>query len=325
MSARKILAAVSALALALLLGACAGYPVPLTAQVGSSVLIPLQGVYGSAIGYGSYTPPGYTSPDQTPLTDPQRGELIYTLTSPTPFELETRSTTLVTPYPTAKASRTGNGWPWEVVSLVDIPSGAPTGTFGFTVTHRYTDPATGATKNDNISYKGQITILPQNITFTNSAGSSQTVSGESTTLGIISCSNGVCTPQDESSTMPSYTPDPALRLSLTVPSGSNKAWGADITLSYPAGVMTVNDVIEGEWDRTTHRAVVWYNDDGSGTLTIHAAASDSQLGGIDIPFSLVNSASQILDPTSVTVTQVNAWDQDGVAIPGTTASINGIY
>src|SRR5262245_1645204 len=97
---------------------CAGYPVPLSAQAGSSIVVPLAAGESDVIGFGGAS-----------HTDYQRGAMIYRLDGPTGMELTTRFSIAAEAH---ASSLMAGSWfafanPPSIISLVDIPANAPEG------------------------------------------------------------------------------------------------------------------------------------------------------------------------------------------------------
>lgn len=304
--------------LLLALAGCQGQPVPLTAQAGSSVLIPLNFDAGTVndVGFGG-----------SDFTDYQRGKLVYRLDGPSGFALTTRATSLALAYPGTTAGKGGSAPTTQIVSLVDIPASADPnylGTHTLYVQHVYTDPATGTVKTAaGPGYSGEITILPAQISVPLPGGGTQTVVGQPTP--IASCvPGGNCAPgsfQDQTANLPLLIPKPELRVTL-----STSVWAADLSVTYPPSVISVLDGFETPFGRVTHLATVWMQDDASaGHLEVHAVASTAAFSLLSISFDLNDGASQILDPSTVGVSVVKAWDQNGALIPNVTVSSTGIY
>lgn len=322
MHVNRIVAVCCAAAVAVVLGACAFEPIPMTAQIGSSVLIPLQGLSGGAVGYGAY----HDTIDANPPTDPQRGVLIYSLDTPSgPVALETRGTWIAGADSASQVARGSASTGFlQVVSLVDIPTGTPEGTYDLEVTHHYTDAA-GQVHDDPVADSRKISILPQTVTATHPDGTTEQVTGQSTPMAYITCKGGVCTTSgnDVSASVQSTIPDPAVGIVLDSGSSSIQIWAADLTVTYPSRVINVVDAMETPLTQLDHLATVWYTDSGLGSLDVQAVATEQAFKYLSIVFNLVDGSSQILDPTQVHVTVNKAWDQTGAEIP-VTASVSGI-
>src|SRR5262245_59843903 len=119
---RRVIAAVIVVGVGML--GCQTRPIPLSAQRGSTVVIPLS--WGTGLfGYGG-----------TEYTDYQRGQMVFRLDSLTGFELTTRFSTIAVASPRASFGATATSAGGQVVSLVDIPVGAPLGTHALYVVRK---------------------------------------------------------------------------------------------------------------------------------------------------------------------------------------------
>src|SRR5262245_27152442 len=135
---------------------CQTRPIPLSAQRGSTVVLPLS--WGTGLfGYGG-----------TEYTDYQRGKMVFRLDGAAGFELTTRFSTIAAPSPRAILGTSGSAG-GQVISLVDIPLAAPLGTHSVFVARNQ------GGSDYPFTYGGQLKILPESVT----AGS-ETITGQST-------------------------------------------------------------------------------------------------------------------------------------------------
>ena len=291
--------------LSIVLG-CQGKVLPLSAQAGSTILIPLTGE-GENVGYGG-----------TAGEDYQRGTLVYQLDGPGGFELATRASSAVVPVASASA---GLGFEpkRQVVSLVDIPTNAPVGTHTLHVKRRRIESGTPVDYTGP-DYHGEITILPNEVEFEVS-GTPVTSVGAPTPFERWNCDTPPCvwTNVDVESAIPM----PELRLayeSLETPLAA-----VELEVAYPAEVINVFDVYALPNISINHSAVLWYDDDAeNGVLRIGASmVSPYPVVEIGISFHLDQGATAILDPDEVVVTVEGAWDSDGSPISATFAK--GIF
>ena len=99
--------------------ACHGRPFPLSAQAGSTIVIPMTDTENSALG-----PFGLGGSD---YDDPQRGSLVVHLGSATGFALETRLAFIAAPPVESQVGPWGGGFGRSLLLVVDIPTDAPLG------------------------------------------------------------------------------------------------------------------------------------------------------------------------------------------------------
>lgn len=278
------------------LAACSGKPIPLSAQAGSTVAIPLlSGSYPTEIGYGG-----------TEVTDYQRGALVFRLDGPTGMELVTRGTSLVFASPASAAGRGIVSGPSQIVSIGDLPADAPVGTHSLYVTRRRIE-AGQPVEYAFPGYAGPIQILPNQITVPLSGGGSESITGAPTPFQAYLGSW-----LDVRANVPWVVPDPELRLQL-----STAVFALEMTVVYPASVITVQDVLEPPVIATDHLATVWSSESNPsqpGTLHVKAVAGAQGFSTVSLVFTLKDGASQILDPDATTVTVTKAYDQNGDAL-----------
>jgi hypothetical protein len=269
---------------------CMAQIAPLSAQAGSSIVIPLNGSANATVGYGG-----------TEIADPQRGQMRYTLKA-TPagdVHLVTRASTRLLPHPGADVAR-GTLPVTQILSLVDIPSSVAAGTYQIDAA---LIPPAGAPAV-SWDYEGALTVLP------NVVGTS---TGTPTPFTMYSCLIG-CGFNANNGALATPLPEVVIVLSDWV-------WAADVTIEYPAATIDFVEAYEGTvMSHINNRALVWAEDDASGgVLQVHAAAVTDSFYRLLMVFDLAGAT--ILNPALVDVTVNAAWDEDGDPIPGVTASI----
>lgn len=291
------------LLLVLLVGglACQGQVTPLSAQAGSTILIPIGGTYSSN-----------TSPDTMGFggdeyTDYQRGELVYMLGGPGGVELDTRATVALPSHPNSVDSTSGIFGSLSSVqyaSVVDIPTTAPTGEHTLHVVRRVirngqTMDQTGPT------YNGTITILPNQIT----QGVPVPVVGERTDIARWDPFKSSWL--DESGKVPQLVPRPEIRIGL-----DREVWALELALSYPPPVIDVQGSAQPLDDALLNqRAITWLRDDeSSATVFISAAAQKTPLRQLSLVFTLDDGSAQVLDPTQLGVVSIRGYDDTGSVV-----------
>lgn len=298
--APKLLFCVASLALGI---ACQGQPAPLTAQVGSTIVVPLSGGFTSTVfGYGG-----------TEVIDYQRGEMRFRLDGPTGSILTTRGTSRVS---AGHSSPLGRGFGFapssiQVVSVVEIP--ADDDLVGPHLLHvsrvriensaevEYTYPA-GTFGPMSLS------ILPSEVTFPLPGGGSATVTGAATPfVGWIA---GIAY-TDITSAIPAVVPDPEIEVQFDTPLSA-----LEITVNYPDDVIDVVGVLEPPQTYVGNLAKVWYEESTPGTLVIKSVAGGRQFAVLSIVFTLDDGATEILDPDDVAIAVDKAFDDDGSPVAG---------
>lgn len=284
------------LRLALLLGAvvpfaaaCGGPTVPLSAQAGSSIVIPLTGDAVSpvgTIGFGSEL-----------IEDHQRGRLVFRLSGPG-TELRTRATAAVR---AARANASAGNV--QIVSLVDIPADSPVGTFEIDVARRFRD-LSGVVQETPIPYQGAIAVLPHELDY----DCDQIVDrvGTPTPLEMLREGQPPFPIDSLAQTVLVQKPELVLALSRTVQS-------LEFELDVPPGVIVVERVAPAI-GKAVDNNLAWQEETAPGRVTA-AVVAQSGFERVAVAFSLVDGASQILDPASVSVTIRSATDGDGVELP----------
>lgn len=295
--------------LSLGVAACQGAPIPLSAQRGSTILIPLSGApvsgdtqfFGGVIAYGG-----------TEVVDRQRGELVFRLDGPTGPALVTRGATSVVSHPAAPISRDVelNRPTQQVVAIVDIPveaQEAPLGTHDLYIERQWIE-----NEQEQIEagpqYFGQIAILPHQIVVDLQGGGSETIMGAQTPFAALCGAS--CPPQDMLENVPLTVPDPEFQFSLSPP-----VWSVSLTITYPDEVIDVTDVFATLVGPTplNQRPLVWFDDDGEGNLVVGAAAVDTNypLRRLSVAFQLDTETSSILKKDQPFVQVIDASDANG--------------
>jgi hypothetical protein len=285
--------------------ACEGQVVPLTAQQGSTILIPLanSNLEGGVVGYGG-----------TDIVDDQRGELVYYLDQIAPGnELTTRGSGVAfgsysSPFARGDDFSLGG----QVISIVDIPIGAPLGPHDVIVQRER-----GGTPLSSPSFNGSIVVMENSIDF----GSFVAV-GQPTPFASWNDAAGAYFPAGD--LVPSQAPDPELRITFQLPPGV-ELWAAELAVSYDPGVIVVEDVVEPVLTVLNHRAVVWYDEPAAGQLTIGAAGMQRKFSNLSIVYTLVDGATEILDPNDVVVMLDKATDATGADISGSVTLLRRIF
>ncbi|MCI0636440.1 MAG: hypothetical protein L0206_21360 [Actinobacteria bacterium] len=273
--------------------ACQGRIAPLSAQQGSTILIPLMGDPApEVVGYGG-----------TLQEDYQRGTLVYQLDGPGGEELVTRASSAVLPSPSAAITRDQPRPKSQIVSLVDIPEKAPLGTHTLHVVRRRIE---GGEPVDypGPAYNGPLTILPQSLII-DVDGTPVEVFGETTPFERWDGTGWV----DATDDVPFAIPRPELRITL-----ANNVRAVELRVDYDPSVVDVVDAFEPPVLFTSRLATVWYQDDEAGTVRVSAVAPSTAFFRVSLVYTLVDGASAILDPADVDVTIEGAWDQNGSPI-----------
>lgn len=289
----RVLSGVCCVLLLPLLAACQGRPLPLSAQAGSTIAIPLADSHTEGVAFGGEA-----------YADHQRGRLVYQLGGPGGFELVTRGSTVVYPPPEASIALQGELGIAQFVSLVDIPWDAPLGTHSLHVIRRWTDPATEQVHEEpGPDYAGEITILPPVVD-----ADSQSVIGLPTPLEGYLCLSG-CTWADVTAQVANVVPRPTVEVSF-----DPAPHAIELSVTYPDGVVDVADAFETVTTRLNHRAEVWKVGEGPGAVSVSAVAGSAAIAGVSVVFTLEDGAVEILDPSDVDFSVEAAWDTEGTPI-----------
>lgn len=293
---------------------CMGRVAPLSAQKGSTVLIPLGAheVLAGQVGYGG-----------SDVADPQRGELVWSLeTSTGPVELTTRASGVAAMHTTAPWADGGSALTAQVVSLVDLENQVddiPVGTYDLSVVHRYQDPVTSQMVEDPLNYFGELSVLPEQIEVIRDDATMETITGAPTTFEWLVDAMGSSVPLTQQQ-LDGATPAPVVVVSL-----GQDVWAAEVDVSYPGGVIEIESAVHAMNPVANHGALVHVSDDpGAQQTRVSAVASSGALGRLWIRFSLDDPQAAILDPADITVQVVDAWDENGAPMSAS-ASVEGIY
>ena len=302
-SRRAVLGVVAAAAAV----ACQGNPIPLSAQKGSTVMIPLAGLGEEdmgLIGFGSAV-----------YDDRQRGSLVFRLDGPNGPELATRVTTaLAGPL----ASAHGYGAPFGarsdlIVSMVDIPD-RPEITVG---SHTlFVARRLGGVDFPGPDYRGSIDILPASV-----ASDGIVIEGHPTPF-VLPEQDGF----DVTTFVDQVVPHPQ-----AVFAAATAARAVELEVTYPSAQIDVRDVTEAllyddplgppDWPAAgvsqSHRALTWWKVASPGVLTVGMLHPDRALRGVSVVFELKAAATQPIAAASVQIRNARAWDASGnVLAPG---------
>jgi hypothetical protein len=290
---------------------CAAYPIPLSAQAGSTIVIPLTAGEGTMIGFGG-----------TAYTDYQRGTMIYKLDG-AGMELTTRFSIAAEPHAASQTATVGQVFAYspQIFSIVDIPANAPEGTHTLGVYRRL---PSGGSDLAGPAYSPTIKILPNVVPLTGGGS----VQGMPTPALQANCSGGCGIDLSQA------IPRPRIVIYL-----QGQTWGTDniaafeMNLTYPASVIDIVDAYEvGDFSRAYNdTATVWTKDIATGTAHIvgiaHPDALDdgAVLGywNLEVSFNLDNGAANVLLQNQLQATVTAAYDIDGNPVQAT-ANIIGI-
>lgn len=289
----------SLLALALLAAACQGQIVPLSAQQGTTILIPLQSGDPFAtglVGFGG-----------AEVVDYQRGAFRFRLDDSSGPILETRGASIVAAHPASAHGRGESLAPGvQLVALVNIPSDAPLGTHAIHISRVRIEDQQEVEYTSALQYPGLIKILPNEIEVDLAGGGTEIVTGAETPFEARFGS--FWTPANDY--VPLVVPDPQVRITLT-----QAVWAAELTIAYPDDVIDVKDVLEPPGLRTTRLASVWFDElppNGSvGTVVARIVGGGAALSAVSLVFTLDDGAEEILDPGDIDVTIDKAFDYSG--------------
>jgi len=316
MKARQLLACV---AMALGIAACQARPVPLAARAGTSITILLQSTDNPLRSVPTQPLSARAAYGGSVVPDLQRGTMIFTFDTCDPAqntcELETQGASAVLPAPSSKAAADGalGAAPGQVVVLLHIPPDAPVGPNTMSITKRL-----GGVDSPGPGYWGDIEVLPPAL----DPGTGDPIDNPTPFERLLGCSVSVC---DASDDIPKVTPRPEVQIGMT-PAPSS----VELRVTYPASVINVRDAFQtvGQQVPLNDRGLVWYLDDGGGTLTIHAAATTpgAVLDTISFVFELENGVTTPLLANQVVPTVVKAADANGIPMsPPTLTLTKGIW
>jgi hypothetical protein len=280
------LAALLALGACGFLGAaCALRPIPITAQRGSTIVVPLGGA-DVATAFGG-----------TEVSDPQRGEMVYYLqdSGGPVIELTTRASSLVASHPAAPWTRNAPmAIPYQMLSVVDIPQSAPYGAHPLYARRRLDGNWMGSAIS-----MGPIEILPSTVTWTD-GGVTYNVTGKSTYL-------------------PGYTPDVVPDPQIVVGLGTT-AYAALVRIGPMSGVPGANpfpnkyqvvDVFESMFlANANHRPISKFTG-GPYPFGEFVSASGAPFYEVAFVFRRVNASAAPLNLNDIYF-EITAWDEHGV-------------
>jgi hypothetical protein len=275
---------------------CQGPTLPLSAQQGSSILIPIGNVDTvevGLIGYGG-----------TLQQDRQRGQLNFFLDGPNGTPLVTRATSIVeaprqSPLGRATFTFSGEVAAFMVVSLVNIPATAAVGDHDLYVARQR-----GSEPPEEVPYAGRIKILPSPDAVTGIAGAVSSFIGSPLENGGPF--------GDLTYFAPNMLPDPMILIAFDQP-----LHAARLQVYVPPSMATIVDAIDPiqRGRSAAHPALVWTETSTPGTLIVSAIASrdDLPIHRLAIVFKL-NSSSAPLSPSDVVASIALATDELGAAI-----------
>lgn len=277
---------------------CSGASVPLSAQKGSTILIPIGGIAdedAGTIGFGSQV-----------YEDRQRGALVFKLGGPTGPELVTR---VVTALSGPLASQHGIASPFGfntdlIVAMIDIPDtpAITEGSHGLTIVRRL-----GGVDHPGPVYDGQISILPAMV-----PAGTQTIVGTPTPFEAI----GV----DISTVVRNAVPDPQAIFAVT---GAPAVHAVEMEITFPTSLVTIRDVTEavlsggsGYYDGVSesHRAHAWWKTLSAGRIAVGMLSPDRPLRGLSVVFALKAAATEPVAPSVFAISNVRAYGVNGDAV-----------
>lgn len=284
-----------------LLLACSGASVPLSAQKGSTILIPIGGMLDEddgLIGFGSQL-----------YEDRQRGALVFKLDGPSGAELSTRVVTaLAGPLASAHGIASPFGYRTDLlVAMVDIPNtpAITEGTHGLYIVRRL-----GGIDHAGPAYDHQISILPASI-----IAGAETIVGAPTPLEALGL--------DISTVVKNAVPDPQALFAVHI---GPPVHALEIDVTFPSSLVNIKDVTEaaigngtGYFDGVSesHRAHSWHKTLSAGRLAVSMLSPDRPLRGISVVFALKAAATGPVPPSAFAIENVRAYGPNGDAItPG---------
>ena len=304
------------LAAAVSLVGCLGSPIGMTAQRGSTIMVP---VHNENLGSNLGIPVGYGG---TEVTDVQRGELQFYLDDPS-NPLVTRASTAVAAAPASEYGRMISGrHPLQIVSIVDIPSTAPLGSHA--LLGRIMPPS--GVPSGTI-YVSSIEIIDSPVTF-DDGGTPVTVVGKPSPFSSLGVAIGAADLQKA-------VPDPMMIIDLTEPdAGVVGVAAVEMQVTMGSPIPTILDVIQPAETAIENRALVWWTETVPGVIDIRAV---SQTGTFDslaivfqpsggVPFTSTNSGPPYFFDFPLPVIFA-AFDEAGQPIPtiaGQPVSLSGI-
>ena len=314
---RPVLLLVGALALLAIAG-CMGNPIPLSAQAGSTIVVPYSSSdfdvfeFVDPVGFGG-----------TEVEDPQRGTLVLQLDSFGGFELTTRLGLNAAAPVEAPVGAGAAGWGSQLLLVVDIPTDAPLGTHDLVLVNRRVEG--GVPVDTQITPSpGAIRILP---TVVDAGG--ELVTGAATPGQFFSPGAGFLPLKDFvdldgdgelDNFFENAVPEPSFGVQVSTPTGQVPPGSAprliayaSVDVTYPAGVIDIERVVA----TYPNDGLVWFEDDQLGNLTVYGLSLKKRgatgLGPFRVVFSLDDPDAALLDLASVGATLDTARDQFGDA------------
>jgi hypothetical protein len=302
--------------------ACQGPTAPRVVEQGGTLTIPLTGDpnFGAPL-----DPNARIAFGGRDFSDPQRGELVFTLvdSSGSPVgELVTRLTTAVQTHHAAPLSTRAGlsilggvlaAFPGtEYVSIVDVPDDAPLGSWMLSITRRVGSGTSAATYPFG-QYRYPITIV-----------SRTTPTPMPTPFQSLLCTGSSCTNWSfDLATMADIVPRPEIRISL-----APAVWSADVSVRFPDASMIVRDAVEVPSSLPNHAALVWHTlsagqvAPGVREVVVSAAGQRRELGTLSVVFELKPGAAPItLEDLQVEVPKAADADGSPVATPTVTVAL----
>lgn len=274
--------------LSLLSSGCGSEPIPLSAQAGSTIAIPLVGeeTFGETVGYaGPYAP-----------EDPQRGEISVLLVDSADPQVEiplsTRYVTRVHADPASEAvidGRPGQGGLGQILALVDIPPEVAPGTYGLAFARRRPSSAGGWEDADAPPRTGaSLTVLPHEIDgIPLFAGPEH---GEARSLGAPTPAIGYFGTGgfDLSNLLSSYVPNP--KVVIAIEPSSEPSFAARLEIEFPPEKVEILSVFEEQ--HAGHGSMLrWSLSEPRGRVRVDLVDPDGSVVEIAIAFRLLDFAS----------------------------------
>ena len=322
--------------------ACTGKPVQLTAQAGSTIVIPLNlgaradNALGlDHIGYGVTLPQGMAG---TEYSDPQRGKLVVELEGSGGRTLLTRWVFLADPPAGSKLEQIRTWAGREVFLVADIPADL-SGVFSLELYwERFNPEAQPGQENERElalgePYFGQMTIIPSPLIIDHDddpGTADRTFTGTSTPFlyaeGLNDWNYGSYGFQPENA-----IPLPSFGIEIHEPAAPASHGGswlayAEIDVTYPEDTISIQDVVLSE----SHRGRVWWVDHlQSGSLRVYvtnfipftneqgligayvSGARDLKASPLRVVFDLKSPGSDLLETADLTTTLTRATDELG--------------
>jgi hypothetical protein len=292
---------------------CSNQPLPLSAQAGSTIVIPIDPQPPASLGYGG-----------TELADPQRGSLVYVLCEgdpgpPVPLpvcdppgdcELTTRFSLLAEHDPrSANARDAVIGARAQAFSVVDIPSDAPPGEHALCVVRRDAqgiDHPVELVAPSAWEPTFTLRILPASVP----------VDGEPPVVGapnpseVWSWFSQSWVPKQDA--LPQLAPEPTLDIRFVESPGSEvpvPLHAVDLVVVYPENVI---DAVRAVPPTGLRNASFWIQPIAPGWIRIRGAAGDA-FDELGLVFRL-NAPATPLEVDDVQVALLATGDRNGAAL-----------